>query len=130
VPCRRGGVDLEIHQQANGVECVTKQEARSLDRPEEVADDGKCRTFDLPEKHGRSTSLVDPPLDGRNLEMRVNLFFDHYELTGRLQVGDACRERTISHQAGPSMKAGNGFVSKSVVWNGSSAKTPFGVSMW
>jgi hypothetical protein len=101
VSYRSGWVYLELDKPANGIERVAKQETGPIDRPKKVADDRKGRTFDLPEQHRWSAGLANPPLDGPNLEMRVNLLVDDNELTGCLQVSYALRERSISHWPSP-----------------------------
>ena len=60
---------------------------------------GKCRSLDPAEEQGRPAGLVDPALDGGDLQVGIDLLVDDDELPGRFQVADAIRQRSIAHRS-------------------------------
>ncbi len=97
-------VDLQLDQPADRFERVAKQVFRAVERAEQVAQQRESRPLGPPEQQGRAARLVDPPLDGGDLQVGVDLLVDDDELPGRFQVADAFRQRTIAHRGEPSSR--------------------------
>ena len=52
-------------------------------------------------KQGRPARLVDPSLDGGDLQIGVDLLVDDDELLGSFEVADALRQESITHLSKP-----------------------------
>src|SRR5262245_30295894 len=94
----RGRVHLEAHQLSDGPQHVAEQEARTLGRPEQVADQGKPAALDADVVDGRPADAVDAAVDGGGLHVGVDLLLDRDELPGALEVGDAGSQAGITHR--------------------------------
>ena len=103
---QRARINLELDQPAHRLERVAKQELRPVERAEQVAQERERRPLGPAEQQGRSARLIDPPLDGGDLQVRVDLLVDDDELLLSFQVADAFRQRSITHAAGPSRMPG------------------------
>ena len=97
----RAGVGLQLDQPADRVERVPEQEPRPLDRAEQVTHDREGRAAHPAEENRRPSGLINPSLDGCHLQVGIDLFIDLDELSRGLQIPDAFRQRTITHQARP-----------------------------
>ncbi len=86
---KRARIDLELDQPAYRFERVAKQEPGPVERAEQVAHDRERRPLDPAKQDGRSPGLIDPSLDGGDLEIRVDLLVDDDELLVSFQVADA-----------------------------------------
>jgi hypothetical protein len=102
IAAQGAGIGLELDQPTDRVERVPEQEPRAFERAEEVAQHRERGPLRVPEQQCRPPGLVDPPLDGGDLQVRIDFPVDDDELPGRFQVPDAFYQRTIAHQADPS----------------------------
>ena len=76
----RARIDLELDQPADRLERVAKQELRPVERAEQVAQERERRPLGPAEQQRRAARLIDPPLDGGDLQIRVDLLVDDDEL--------------------------------------------------
>jgi hypothetical protein len=84
-----GLIDLELHQAADGLEHVAEKEARPFQGAAQVADHREGRTLDPLVEQGRSARLVDSPVDGRRLEIGIDLLVQPDQLPCSFQVDHA-----------------------------------------
>src|SRR5688572_5797305 len=66
-----GGIDLEFDQMLHGPEHVAKEEARTLERAEEVRRHREAATPDAREEERRAARLVNSALDLRRFQVWV-----------------------------------------------------------
>ena len=71
--CRGARVHLQLDQPANRIKGIAEEEPGPIDRPEQVGHQGESGPLDPGEIERRAARLVDPPLDGRGFEMRIDL---------------------------------------------------------
>ena len=77
---QRARIDLELDQPAHRLERVAKQELRPVERAEQVAQDRECRPLGPAKQQGRPARLINPPLDGGDFQIGVDLLVDDDEL--------------------------------------------------
>src|SRR5579871_4294846 len=92
----RGGIDLQLHQVGDRLEGVAEQETGPLQGAEQVAYHREGTALDTDEIKGRSAGLVDAPVDGRGLQVRVDLLLDADQLGSALQIGEALAKAAIT----------------------------------
>ena len=97
VPCQLPRIDLQFYEMPHGLQSITKQKPRPVERAKQVRNHRKSTVLDVFKQQSRAARGVDPPLNGRSLQTRINFRSDPDEKLVILEIGDTLLQATVTH---------------------------------
>ena len=91
------GIDFQFDQMPNRLQRIPKQESSPFDRAEQIRHHRKPAALHVGKQQRRSPRRINPPLNLRRFQMRINCGVDPHQSLVTFEIRHAFLQTAISH---------------------------------